>query len=54
MKATFYNNEELLKSVIQLEKDYKRLYPSGDINNPLYEGLQYERYLCKERGLRYE
>jgi hypothetical protein len=53
MKATFYKDEELLKSVVQLEKDWKRLYPNGDTDNPLYEGLQYERYLCKERGLKY-
>ncbi len=53
MNATYYNNEQLLKSVVQLEKDWKRLYPNGDIDNPLYEGLQYERYLCNKRGLNY-
>lgn len=53
MRATFYTDEQLVKSVRQLEKDWKRLYPDGDTDNPLYEGLQYERYLCKKRGLVY-
>ena len=51
MRATFYTDEQLVKSVRQLEKDWKRLYPDGNTDNPLYEGLQYERYLCKKRGL---
>lgn len=51
MRATFYTDEQLVKSVKQLEKDWIRLYPDGDTDNPLYEGLQYERYLCKKRGL---
>lgn len=53
MRATFYTDEQLVKSVRQLEKDWKRLYPDGNTDNPLYEGLQYERYLCKERRLEY-
>ena len=43
MRATFYTDEQLVKSVQQLEKDWKRLYPDGNTDNPLYEGLQYER-----------
>ena len=53
MRATFYTDEQVVKSVQQLEKDWKRLYPDGNTDNPLYEGLQYERYLCKKRGLEY-
>lgn len=53
MRATFYTDEQLVKSVQQLEKDWIRLYPDGNTDNPLYEGLQYERYLCKKRGLEY-
>lgn len=53
MKATYYSNEDLLRSVVQLERDWRRLYPNGNIDNPLYEGLLYERFLCRKRGLTY-
>lgn len=51
MYATYYSDEQLIKSVHQLESDWRRIYPNGDKDNPLYEGLEYEKYLCKKRGL---
>jgi hypothetical protein len=53
VKAILYNDQQLLKSVSQIEKDWRRLYPNGDTDNPLYEGLKYERHLCDKRNLNY-
>ena len=54
MKSTFYTDEQLVKATRQLEKDYKRLYPKGQKDNPLYESLEYDKYLCCERGVKYD
>lgn len=51
MKSIQYNDEQLIKFVKQLEEDWKRIYPNGETDNPLYESLQYNRYLCDKRGL---
>lgn len=51
LKIILYKDEQLIKHVIRLDKDWKRLYPDGNTDNPLYERLQYAKYLCKKRGL---
>lgn len=51
MRATFYSDEQLIEATRQMEKDYNRLYPEGQTDNPLYESLNYHKYLCKERGI---
>ena len=54
MRATFYSDEQFIKATRQMEKDYNRLYPEGQTDNPLYESLEYHKYLCCERGLTYD
>lgn len=53
MKPIEYTNAELKERTQQIQNDYERLYPNGEKDNPLYEGLMYHLYLCKKRNVKY-
>ena len=52
IKPIEYTDALLEERTTQLEEDYKRIYPDGNVNVPLYEMLQYHKYLCEKRGLK--
>lgn len=53
MKPIEYTDAELEERTQQMQNDYKRLYPNGEKNNPLYEKLIYYLYLCRKRNINY-
>lgn len=53
MKPIEYTDVELKERTQQIQNDYERLYPNGEKDNPLYEGLMYHLYLCKKRNVKY-
>ena len=54
MRPIEYTDSYLLERTKEIEYTWKRLYPNGDKNNPLYERLIYHQYLCDKRSLVYE
>ena len=51
--AVEYTDKQLVNRTIQILNDYQRLYPDGNKDNILYESLQYHKYLCEKRGLKF-
>ena len=51
LKPHQYNDDELISSLNNCIETWKRLYPDGRKDVPIYEHVEYLTYLASRRGL---